>query len=163
MRRPILIAMIGYIIGILVGLYLKISIVPFCFLVIAIYKIKQIYKTKRDKIEEENDIKSRKNKKVKENKTRKKLKLLSLKRYIRYIRIYINSKIIFLILISSIISNSIIIIQNKKYEQIYNSLEKQEKINLVGVVVSNKEEKKFSNKYKIETNKTIYSEITKIF
>lgn len=151
MRRPILIAMIGYIIGILVGLYLKISIVPFCFLVIAIYKIKQIYKAKRDKIEEENDIKSRKNKKVKENKTRKKLKLLSLKRYIRYIRIYINSKIIFLILISSIISNSIIIIQNKKYEQIYNSLEKQEKINLVGVVVCNKEEKKFSNKYKIET------------
>lgn len=151
LRRPILIAMIGYIIGILVGLYLKISIVPFCFLVIAIYKIKQIYKAKRDKIEEENDIKSRKNKKVKENKTRKKLKLLSLKRYIRYIRIYINSKIIFLILISSIISNSIIIIQNKKYEQIYNSLEKQEKINLVGVVVSNKEEKKFSNKYKIET------------
>lgn len=151
MRRPILIAMIGYIIGILVGLYLKISIVPFCFLVIAIYKIKQIYKAKRDKIEEENDIKSRKNKKVKENKTRKKLKLLSPKRYIRYIRIYINSKIIFLILISSIISNSIIIIQNKKYEQIYNSLEKQEKINLVGVVVSYKEEKKFSNKYKIET------------
>ena len=151
LRRPILIAMIGYIIGILVGLYLKISIVPFCFLVIAIYKIKQIYKSKRDKIEEKNDIKSRKNKKVKENKTIKKLKLLSLKRYIRYIRIYINSKIIFLILISSIISNSIIIIQNKKYEQIYNSLEKQEKINLVGVVVSNKEEKKFSNKYKIET------------
>ena len=151
MRRPILIAMIGYIIGILVGLYLKISIVPFCFLVIAIYKIKQIYKVKKDKIEEENNIKSRKNKKVKGNKTRKKLKLLSLKRYIRYLRIYINSKIIFLILISSIISNSIIIIQNKKYEQIYNSLEKQEKINLVGVVVSNKEEKKFNNKYKIQT------------
>lgn len=151
MRRPILIAMIGYIIGILVGLYLKISIVPFCFLVIAIYKIKQIYKAKKDKIEEENNIKSRKNKKVKGNKTRKKLKLLSLKRYIRYLRIYINSKIIFLILISSIISNSIIIIQNKKYEQIYNSLEKQEKINLVGVVVSNKEEKKFNNKYKIQT------------
>ena len=62
LRRPILIAMIGYIIGILVGLYLKISIVPFCFLVIAIYKIKQIYKSKRDKIEEKNDIKSRKNK-----------------------------------------------------------------------------------------------------
>lgn len=151
MRRPILIAMIGYIIGILVGLYLKISIVPFYFLVIAIYKIKQIYKAKKDKIEEENNIKSRKNKKVKGNKTRKKLKLLSLKRYIRYLRIYINSKIIFLILISSIISNSIIIIQNKKYEQIYNSLEKQEKINLVGVVASDKEEKKFSNKYKIET------------
>ena len=151
MRRPILIAMIGYIIGILVGLYLKISIVTFCFLVIAIYKIKQIYKVKKDKIEEENNIKSRKNKKVKGNKTRKKLKLLSLKRYIRYLRIYINSKIIFLILISSIISNSIIIIQNKKYEQIYNSLEKQEKINLVGVVVSNKEEKKFNNKYKIQT------------
>ena len=151
MKRPILIAMIGYIIGILVGLYLKISIAPFCFLVIAIYKIKQIYKAKKDKIEVANNIEGGKNKKVKENKIRKKLKLLSPKRYIRYLRIYINSKIIFLILISSIISNSIIIIQNKKYEQIYNSLEKQEKINLVGVVVSNKEEKKFSNKYKIET------------
>ena len=37
MKRPILIAVIGYIIGIIVGLYFKISIVPFYIPIIATY------------------------------------------------------------------------------------------------------------------------------
>ena len=80
MKRPILIATIGYIIGIIVGLYLKISIVLFYIPIAVIYFL----------------IKKNKN----EN---KKLKLFSIKRYLRYIKIYINSNVLLIIIISSII------------------------------------------------------------
>ena len=40
MKRPIFVAIIGYILGIIVGLYLNISIVPFCILIIAIHTSK---------------------------------------------------------------------------------------------------------------------------
>lgn len=157
MKRPIFIAMIGYIIGILVGQYLKISIVPFYFLIIAIYLAKNIiqnhkFNLKQDKIE--NKISVKRN---------KKLELLSFKRFFRYIKIYLNSKTMILIIISSIISNSIVIIQNKNYEQTYNNLESKEKISLTGIIISNKEEKDYNNKYKIETyynNKKIKLYIT---
>ena len=44
MKRPILVAIIGYIIGIIVGLYLQISVVPFYIAIIAIYEIyKNLY------------------------------------------------------------------------------------------------------------------------
>ena len=79
MKRPILIATIGYIIGIIVGLYLKISIVLFYIPIAVIYFL----------------IKKNKN----EN---KKLKLFSIKRYLRYIKIYINSNVLLIIIISSI-------------------------------------------------------------
>ncbi len=157
MKRPIFIAMIGYIIGILVGQYLKISIVPFYFFIIAIYLAKNIiqnhkFNLKQDKIE--NKISVKRN---------KKLELLSFKRFFRYIKIYLNSKTMILIIISSIISNSIVIIQNKNYEQTYNNLESKEKISLTGIIISNKEEKDYNNKYKIETyynNKKIKLYIT---
>ena len=61
MKRPIVVAIIGYIIGIIVGLYLQISIAPFCILIIVtdiIYK--RILKNKRK---------------------HQKLKLFSIKRY----------------------------------------------------------------------------------
>ena len=70
MKRPILVAIIGYIIGIIVGLYLHTSIVPFCVFIIATYLI---YK------------KSANNKRKNQ-----KLKLFSIKRYFRYIKILIN-------------------------------------------------------------------------
>ena len=63
-KRPVLIAIIGYIIGIIVGLYLQISIAPFCILIIVtdiIYK--QFLKSKRK---------------------HQKLKLFSIKRYFNY-------------------------------------------------------------------------------
>lgn len=128
MKRPILIAVIGYIIGIIVGLYFKISIVPFYIPLIA---TNFIYKRYRKK-------------------TTKKLKLLSIKRYFRYIKIFLNSNIITLVIISSIISNTIVIFQNKNYEKKYNDFSIQENLDLTGIIISEKQEKQYYNKYKIK-------------
>lgn len=130
MKRQILIAVIGYIIGIIVGLYFKISIVPFYIPVIATYFIYKFCNKKQTK----------------------KFQLLSIKRYLRYIKIYLNSKVIILLIISSIISNTIVIFQNKNYEKIYNNLSIQENLNLTGIIISEKQEKQYYNKYKIKVN-----------
>ena len=68
-ERPILIAVIGYIIGILWGLYINFSIALFYFSIIAIYFISKIF-ISNNKLDT----------------SRKKLKLLSIKRYFRYLR-----------------------------------------------------------------------------
>ena len=130
MKRPILIAVIGYIIGIIVGLYLKNSIVPFYILLIAIYFTYKIYNKQKTN----------------------KFKLFSIKRYLRYIKIYLNLKVIILLIISSIISNTIVIFLNKNYEKMYNNLSNQENLNLTGIIISEKQEKQYYNKYKIKTN-----------
>ena len=122
MKRPILIATIGYIIGIIVGLYFNKSIVLFYIPIIAIYLLRS--------------------KKIKDV---KKLKLFSIKRYIRYLKIYLNSKVIILLILSSIISNSIVISRNKEYEKIYNNLSKEENIDLKAIIRSNVEEKEYYN------------------
>ena len=129
MKRPIVVAIIGYIIGIIVGLYLQTSIVPFCICIIVTYII---YK------------------KLNEKKESNKLKLFSIKRYFRYIKIFINSKIIFLMISTSIISNTLVLIQNYNYEKTYTQLSSKETITLTGIIISNKEEKQYYNKYKIE-------------
>ena len=41
-------------------------------------------------------------------------------------------------------------IQNKKYEKIYEELSQKKKITLTGIIISNKEEKQYYNKYKIK-------------
>ena len=130
MKRPILIAVIGYIIGIIVGLYFKISIVPFYIPVIATYFIYKFFNKQKTK----------------------KFQLLSIKRYLRYVKIYLNSKVIILLIISSIVSNSIVIFQNKNYEKIYNNLSIQENLNFTGIIISEKQEKQYYNKYKIKVN-----------
>lgn len=129
MKRPILVAVIGYIIGIIVGLYFKTSIVLFYIPIIATYLIYKFCKKQNVK----------------------KFKLLSIKRYLRYIKIYFNSKVIILLIISSIISNTIVIFQNKNYEEMYNNLSSQESLNLTGIIVSEKQEKQYYNKYKVKT------------
>lgn len=95
MNRPILVIAIGYIIGIIWGIYLKISILPFYFLLISIYIIINLkYK-------------------------KKKFKILSIKRYFRYIKLVFKLNIIITIIISSFISNLIIKMQENKYENMY--------------------------------------------
>ena len=128
MRRPILIAVIGYIIGIIVGLYFNKSIVLIYTPIIATYFIYKLYN----------------------NKKTKKVQLLSIKRYFRYIKIFLNSKVIILLIISSIISNTIVIFQNKNYEKIYNNLSIQANLKLTGIIVSEKQEKQYYDKYKIQ-------------
>ena len=128
MKRPILIAVIGYIIGIIVGLYFNKSIVLIYAPIIAIYFIYKFCNQQKSK----------------------KFQLLSIKRYFRYIKIYLNLKVIILLIISSIISNTIVIFHNKNYEKIYNNLSIQENLNLTGIIVSEKQEKQYYNKYKIK-------------
>ena len=130
MKRAILIAVIGYIIGIIVGLCFNKSIVLIYFPIIAtsfIYKFCNKQKTK-------------------------KFQLLSMKRYLRYIKIYFNSNVVILLIISSIISNSIVIFQKKNYEKIYNNLSIQKNLTLTGIIISGKQEKQYCNKYKIKVN-----------
>ena len=146
MKRPILIAVIGYIIGIIVGLYFRFSIVPLNILVIAILLICRKNKKKELKLQ-------------RNNRTKTKLKKLSfkilsfsfIKRYFRYLKIFLNSKTILVIIIFSSISNSIVIYQNKNYEKIYNTLSELENLELTGIIISNKEEKHYYSKYKIQT------------
>ena len=131
-KRPILIAAIGYIIGILVGLYLQKSIVPFYILMAAIYYINKIYNQKLF---------------IKKS---KKLKLLSINRYLRYIKLNFNFSVILILIISSLISNNIILYQNYKYKSIYSRLEQEKNISIEGVIVSQKEKKEYYDRYIIE-------------
>lgn len=127
MKRPILIAVIGYITGILMGLYFKFSIVPFYILLIPIFFIIKI--NYRDK------------------KVKNKLRILSIKRYIRYLKLFISKEVIVVFIISSIISNINVLYKKNKYESLYKN---KENINLVAVVISEKQEKEYKDIYKIK-------------
>ena len=100
-QRPILIAVIGYIIGILVGLYLQKSIVPFYVLIAVIFYLYKIFSQK---------IFTQRS---------QKFKLLSIKRYFRYVKLNFNSSVILILIISSTISNSIVIFKNNNYQKMF--------------------------------------------
>ena len=125
MKRPILIITIGYIIGIIWGLYFKISIVLLYAILIVLYIIINWHYKKR------------------------KFKILSIKRYFRYIKKILTINIILIIIITSFISNTIVKYQNNKYETIYKD---NTKIEITGVIVSNKKDGKY--KLKVNENNT---------
>lgn len=114
-KRPILIASFGYIIGIIIGLYFKFSIAFFYIPILASYKL----------------LKS----KIKPN------------RYIRYVQLFINSKVIYLFIIASIISNGIVLFQNNKYDALYKNINT---LTGRGIIVSEAKEKEYKNQYKIK-------------
>ena len=122
--------MIGYIIGIIMGLYFKISIVFFYIPIAVVYGIRKILRKNGTKIKRE-----------------KKLKLFSIKRYFRYFKLIFNSKVILCIIIFSIISNVIVIFKNKKYENFYQKDGNQ--LRGEAIVVSNREEKEYCWVYKV--------------
>ena len=113
------------------GLYFKWSIAFLYLLITAVYLT--ILK-----------IKNRKN-------TNKTFKLLSMKRYFRYIKLILNRKVVLCFSIFSIISNSIVIYQNQKYDNKYTN---EEKIIGEAIVLSNKQEKEYNNVYKIKYEDT---------
>ncbi len=121
MNRPILIVIIGYVIGILWGLYLQTSIVLLYVFLVLVYIIINLKYKKRE------------------------FKILSIKRHFRYLKLIFKINTILIVIISSFISNSIIKYQEHKYEKIYQLTE----VNLTGIIVSNKEEKEYKNRYKI--------------
>ena len=127
MKRPILIILIGYIIGIIWGLYFKISIVLLYVSLIFIYCI------------------------IKKKFKKSKFKLFSIKRYLRYIKIWIKFSLILIIIISSFISNTIIKYQENKYNNLFKGVEN---IQVEGIIVSNKIEKEYYNRYKLKVQNT---------
>ena len=113
------------------------SIVPFYILIFAIYII----------------IKQKK------KNLKKKFSILNPKRFFRYLKLIINFKIIICITIFSIISNSITLFQNSKYENLYKD---NEEINCEAVVISNKKEKEYNQIYKIKIKNTyLYLKVDK--
>ena len=136
MSRPILIVVIGYIIGILWGLYLKISIVPFYIFLISIYIIIQLPYPKN------------------------KFRIFSIKRYFSYIKLIFKTNIILIIIISSFISSLIIKYQENKYNNLFQD---SQEIEVIATIISNTEEKEYYNRYKIKTtlNENLYISVDK--
>lgn len=134
MNRPILIITIGYIIGIIWGLYLQTSIVLLYILILAIYvTIHNKYRIQR-------------------------FKIFSIKRYFRYLKLIFKINIILTIIISSFISNTI----TKYYNQKYNNTYKEGEIQIEGTIVSNQKQGKYSNQYKLKVKNTyLYINIDK--
>ena len=132
-QRPVLIAVIGYIIGILVGLYLQKSMVPFYVLIAVIFYLYKIFSQK---------IFTQRS---------QRFKLLSIKRYFRYVKLNFNSSVILILIISSTFLNSIVIFQNNNYQKMYSKLEKNKTLKLEAIVISSKESKKYYDRYIIET------------
>ena len=123
-KRPFLVVIIGYIIGILWGLYFKISITLFYFPIIAIYIFLKSNKKKEHS-----------------------LKMFSFKRYFRYVKLFFSIKVIFIICFSSIISNSIILFLNYKYAT---KFQNEQQISGEMVVIGSKEEKEYKTYYKVK-------------
>ena len=133
MKRPILIVVVGYIIGIIIGLYFKISIALFyIILLLMYYTIKMIYSFFK----------------------KEKFSFYSISRYMRYIKLFINKKVIVLIIISSFISNFIINQQNKYYDEIYKT---PQNVIIIGKIEELIEENEYQDKYKLSV-KTINGE-----
>ncbi len=127
-QRPILVAVIGYIIGILGGLYFSFSIVLCYILMLAIFIIqRKVFYRHRHK--------------------RRKFKLISWKRYRRYLKLIINRNTILILIISSILSNSIVLWQNKNYEEAFQD---GKNIEVTGIVVSQKIEKQYYHLYQVK-------------
>lgn len=110
-KRPILIVVLGYIIGIIIGLYCKNSIALFIlFIACTYFAFKRAYK-------EENH-----NKKIK-----------------NYLKIFNVKKGIIIFFISAIISNIIIIILNNSYESKYKDIQKAEYIAIISSIPKEKQ------------------------
>ncbi len=125
-QRPILVAAIGYIIGIWWGLYFKFSIILLYTIMIPIYYIlRKQFKSYQ----------------------KYKFKLITVKRYSRYLKLIIHFKAIFILVICSVISNSIVLFQNNRYESSYQD---GENIQIMGIIVSEKIEKQYNNVYQIK-------------
>ena len=138
LKRPIVVIVIGYIIGIIWGLYFKLSIVLlYILLTILFYR-----KNQRNSIISFLIIFLKKCFKSQRNTS---FQFFSIHRYVRYIKLIFTKQVICFMAISSIISNTILIFQEKRYENLY----PEENISVEGIVVSNQEEREYKNRYKL--------------
>ena len=129
MKRPILIVAIGYIIGILWGLYFKFSIVLLYIFLATIYVFIRLFFNQK-----------------------RKFKLLSFRRYLRYLKLIFTKNVLFLILITSIISNLIVLNKENTRNNMQKYLNGIDKIKLEAVIVQDGTDKEYKDTYKIKTN-----------
>ncbi len=158
MNRPILIVLIGYIIGIIWELYLKISIAHFIIIlvIVAIIVKKEIdfFSKKMQK-----DTKFLYKNKVDHAYTNSSIK--AKKTCIGIIEHTLNVKTIILLIISILISNNVTSYLNNKYRIIYNmSTEEQ---TYIGTIISDESRGEYKNSYTIKieniNGKTKYKNI----
>lgn len=123
MNKPIFIIVIGYIIGIIWGLYCKMSIASLYFFLVIIYII------------------------INRSYQRRKFKIFSIKRYFRYIKLFFKVKVILLIIISSMISNIVVKYQNYQYETKFKEVQD---LKVQALIISNVTEKEYYNRYKVK-------------
>lgn len=122
-KRPILIILLGYIAGIIIGLYCKISMVLFIIPLIAIcFILNNKLKTKNRLI----------------NKLKHYINILGIKKYL------------VLVIISLIISNTIVLALNHSYETKFEAIDEAE---FIATVISEPKEKQYYLQYKIEVEK----------
>lgn len=124
-NRKILSATLGIIIGIIMGLYCKISIVLFY---VCIFIIVKIFAGKDKK---------------------KKFKLISIKRYSRYVKIIFTKKVFIIIVIFSIISNCNVLYQDNRYNNLYSKYDEKEVV-CKGIICENPTEKENKYIYKVK-------------
>lgn len=135
-NRPFVAIAIGYIIGIILGLYCKISIVLLYLFYFIIYSL---FKKPHSK----------------------KFKLISLKRYFRYVKLIITKKVFIIIILVSIISNTITLYKNYEFQKTIANLSGKE-IQTEGIIISNVKNKKYSDIYTIKIkDKKFYLNIKK--
>ena len=139
MKRPIVVIVIGYMIGIIWGLYLNFSIVLLYILIAILF----YRKNQRNSIMSFLITLLKKGFKSKKNTS---FQLFSIHRYVRYIKLILTKQVIFLIAISSMISNTILLFQEKRYENLY----PEENILVEGMIISNEEEREYKNRYKLK-------------
>ena len=108
------------------GLYFNTSIVLLYIPIIAIYFM------------------FKKRQKKKEN-----FNFLSQKRYLKFVKLILKKEVLILIILSSIISNSIVVYLNNKYNSLYNNIDE---IDGEAIIISSKKEKEYNNLYKIKIN-----------
>lgn len=125
-NRPIVVATLGYIIGIIWGLYLNINIVLIYVLLALITIVANQFK---------------------ENKPKGKFKFISIQKILRYIKLILDFKSLIIIIIFSTISNIVIIQLNNKYENLYSNIEEVE---VIGKIVNNGKEKLYKTTYKLK-------------
>ncbi len=80
---------------------------------------------------------------------KKKFNIISIFRYLKYLKLFLNKKTIFIIIIISILSNSIMLYEKYRYSNIY----EEKEYTVIGKIISNKKEKEYKNCYKIKVLK----------
>ena len=135
-NRPIVVATLGYIIGIIWGLYLKINIVSFYIVIYLILMIARLRK----------------------NKEKAKFKFISIRKIFRYIKLIFNFKSLIIFILFSSISNILVINLNNKYEVLYSKIEEVE---ITAKIVNNGVKNDYKTTYKIKVEKLNKNKIYK--